>query len=88
MDGATVRSARIALGGVAAVPWRAKEAEALLAGKPLDEAAATKAADAAFAGAKTHTHNAYKVPLGKATLVRALLTAQAMPAPAAQERKV
>lgn len=78
MDGATVRSARIALGGVATVPWRAAEAEALLAGKPLDEAAAHKAADAAFAGAKTHEHNAYKVPLGKATLVRALLTAQAM----------
>jgi len=78
MDGPTVRSARIALGGVATVPWRASEAEALLAGKPLDEAAAHKAADAAFAGAKTHEHNAYKVPLGKATLVRALLTAQAM----------
>ncbi|QYE35117.1 xanthine dehydrogenase family protein subunit M [Polymorphobacter sp. PAMC 29334] len=78
MDGTMVRSARIALGGVATVPWRAAEAEALLAGKPLDEAAAHKAADAAFAGAKTHEHNAYKVPLGKATLVRALLTTQAM----------
>lgn len=88
MDGPTVRSARIALGGVATVPWRATEAEALLAGKPLDDATATKAADAAFAGAKTHAHNAYKVPLGKATLVRALLTVQAMPAPAAQNEKV
>ena len=78
MDGATVRSARIALGGVATVPWRATEAEALLAGKPLDEAGATRAAEAAFAGAKAHEHNAYKVPLGKATLVRALLTVQAM----------
>ncbi len=88
MDGATVRSARIALGGVATVPWRAKEAEAMLAGKQLDEALATKAAEAAFAHAKTHEHNAYKVPLGKATLVRALLTVQAMPAPAAQNGKV
>jgi len=78
MDGKSVRTARIALGGVATVPWRAKEAEALLAGKPLDEAAATHAADAAFAGAKPHEHNAYKVPLGKATLIRALLAAQAM----------
>ena len=78
MDGRNVRSARIALGGVATVPWRASEAEALLAGKPLDEAAATNAAEAAFAGAKTHHDNAYKVPLGKATLVRALLTAQAI----------
>lgn len=78
LDGTTVRSARIALGGVATVPWRAREAEALLAGKPLDEAAATRAAQAAFAGAKVHEHNAYKVPLGEATVVRALLTAQAM----------
>ena len=78
LDGKTVRSARIALGGVATVPWRAREAEALLAGHPLDEASATRAADAAFAGAKTHHDNAYKVPLGKATLVRALLTAHAL----------
>ncbi len=88
LDGATVRSARIALGGVATVPWRAREAEAMLAGKPLDEASATAAAKAAFAGAKVHEHNAYKVPLGEATLVRALLTAQALPAPAAQSGKV
>lgn len=78
LDGRSVRSARIALGGVATVPWRAREAEALLAGKPLDEAAATRAADAAFTGARTREHNAYKVPLGKATLVRALMTAAAM----------
>ena len=78
MDGATVRSARIALGGVASVPWRAREAEALLAGGVLDEASATRAAKAAFAGAKVHRDNAYKVPLGEATVVRALLTAQAL----------
>ena len=78
MDGATVKSARIALGGVATVPWRAREAEALLAGQKLDEASATAAAKAAFAGAKVHEHNAYKVPLGEATVVRALMTAQAM----------
>src|SRR6202035_4935731 len=50
-DGA-VRNARIALGGVATVPWRAIEAEALLRGKPVNEENATAAADAAFAGAK------------------------------------
>ena len=78
MDGSTVRSARIALGGVATVPWRAREAEALLAGRRLDEASATAAAQAAFAGATVHEHNAYKVPLGQATVVRALLAAQAI----------
>jgi xanthine dehydrogenase YagS FAD-binding subunit len=70
-----VREARIALGGVATVPWRAREAEAALSGKPLDEAAAEAAAEAAFAGARTYAHNAFKVPLGKQTLVRALLQA-------------
>lgn len=71
----TVREARIALGGVATVPWRAREAEETLRGQRLDEASAEAAAEAAFAGAKTREHNAYKVPLGRRTLVRALLEA-------------
>lgn len=76
MDGSTVRSARIAVGGVATIPWRAREAEVVLAGQPLDEATATRAAEAAFAGARTYANNGFKVPLGKATLVRALLAAK------------
>jgi xanthine dehydrogenase YagS FAD-binding subunit len=78
LDGAVVREARIALGGVATVPWRAHEAEAALKGKELDEGTATQAAEAAFADAQTRQHNAFKVPLGKQTIVRALLEAQAM----------
>jgi xanthine dehydrogenase YagS FAD-binding subunit len=78
LDGERVREARIALGGVATVPWRAHEAEAALRGQVLDEAVAMNAADAAFAGARTRAHNAFKVPLGKQTLVRALLEAKAM----------
>ncbi len=80
MNGDTVQDVRIALGGVATTPWRAKQAEAALQGKTLDEAAANAAADAAFAGAKTYQHNAYKLPLGKATLVRALLETKEMQA--------
>ncbi|RUY44098.1 xanthine dehydrogenase family protein subunit M, partial [Mesorhizobium sp. M7A.F.Ca.CA.001.13.2.1] len=57
MDGETVRSARIALGGVATVPWRAREAEDALQGKVLDEAAAQEAAEAAFADARPREHN-------------------------------
>lgn len=79
LDGARVGEVRIALGGVATVPWRAHAAEAALRGQVLDEAAATRAADAAFAGARTRPYNAFKVPLGKQTLVRALLEAKAMP---------
>lgn len=78
LDGDKVREARIALGGVATVPWRARDAEAALNGQVLDEASAMKAADAAFADARTRTHNAFKVPLGKATLVRALLETKTM----------
>jgi xanthine dehydrogenase YagS FAD-binding subunit len=76
-DGA-VREARIALGGVATVPWRAHEAEAVLIGKRLDEPLAMRAAEAAFADARARANNAFKIPLGRRTLVRALLEAQAL----------
>ncbi|MGH8496190.1 MAG: FAD binding domain-containing protein [Gammaproteobacteria bacterium] len=78
MRGAVVREARIALGGIATVPWRSREAERVVEGRPLDEKTAAEAADAAFAGARTRKHNAYKLPLGKHTLVRALLSASRM----------
>ena len=78
MDGPVVREARIGLGGVAYKPWRAREAEAALVGKPLDRAAAEGAARTAFAGAKIHGDNGFKPELGRRTLVRALLAAKAM----------
>ncbi|RUU14683.1 xanthine dehydrogenase family protein subunit M [Mesorhizobium sp. USDA-HM6] len=78
LDGDSVREARIALGGVATVPWRAREAEAALQGKKLDEATARAAADAAFADAEPRRYNAFKVELGKRTLVRALLETRDM----------
>jgi xanthine dehydrogenase YagS FAD-binding subunit len=77
VDGA-VREARIALGGVATVPWRAKAAEAALKGKPINAETKKAAADAAFAQAIPQEHNAYKVELGKRTLMRALDQAAAM----------
>jgi xanthine dehydrogenase YagS FAD-binding subunit len=78
LAGGTVNEARIALGGVATKPWRAREAEAVLKGAVLDQAAATRAADAAFAIARTGGGNDYKIELGKRTLIRALLQAQEM----------
>jgi xanthine dehydrogenase YagS FAD-binding subunit len=78
LDGDHVREARIALGGVATVPWRARDAEATLRGQVLDEAAAMKAAEAAFAGARPRVHNGFKAALGKQTVVRALLETKAM----------
>jgi xanthine dehydrogenase YagS FAD-binding subunit len=76
LDGGRVREARIALGGVATRPWRAREAEAALAGQTLDEAMAQRAAAAAFRDARTHGENDFKPELGRRTLVRALLQAQ------------
>jgi xanthine dehydrogenase YagS FAD-binding subunit len=78
LERGAVRAARIALGGVATVPWRAREAEAALVGQPFDQAAAEAAADVAFGAAKVREHNAFKVALGKRTLVRALQQAAAM----------
>ena len=78
-DGA-VREARIALGGVATVPWRARAAEAALKGRPLDEPEAQEAAEAAFASARPQRHNAFKIDLGRRTLVRALMQVARMEA--------
>lgn len=78
LNDGTVSNARIALGGVATVPWRAKPAEAALMGKSIDRQSTEAAAEAAFAGATTHGHNGFKVDLGKRTLVRALQQAATM----------
>jgi xanthine dehydrogenase YagS FAD-binding subunit len=73
-----VRTARIALGGVATAPWRAIKAEDFLRGKPVNEDNAAAAASAAFAGARGYGHNDFKIELGKRTLARALQQAAAL----------
>lgn len=78
MDDDTVTEARIALGGVATVPWRSAAAENVLHGKRLDEKTAQAAAQAAFADARPLEHNAFKIPLGQRTLVRALFETRDM----------
>ena len=78
LDGDRARDVRIALGGVAAKPWRARETEDMLRGQPLTEDLAARAAEAAFASARPRKYNAFKVKLGQETLVRALMQARAM----------
>lgn len=73
-----VRDVRIALGGVATVPWRATRAEAALKGKAINARSIAAAAQAAFAGARGHEHNKFKIALGRRALVRALGQAAAM----------
>ena len=73
-----VQDARVALGGVATVPWRAREAEALLKGLKFDDGLAGRVAEAAFAGAQPREHNAFKIDLGKRVVARALHRAATM----------
>src|SRR3954462_4799887 len=68
----TIRDARVALGGVATVPWRAREAEALLKGQKFDDGLTKRAADAAFADARGRRHNSFKIALGRRVVARAL----------------
>ena len=72
LDNGTVRDARVALGGVATVPWRARAAEDALRGRPASVATYRAAAEAALAGAVPRKDNEFKIELARRTLVRAL----------------
>lgn len=76
MEGEVVAEARIALGGVATVPWRAREAEASLVGQRLTPEAARAAGELAFAGAVPRDGNAFRIELGARTVADALMIAQ------------
>ncbi|MEP7270026.1 MAG: FAD binding domain-containing protein [Acidobacteriota bacterium] len=75
MAGTKVRSARITLGHVAPVPWRARAAEEALVGKAINEETAALAGEAAVAGAKSLGGNSYKVQLARVAVKRAILEA-------------
>lgn len=75
MSGPTVKSARIVMGAVAPIPWRVPAAERVLAGKAVTEALAVEAANAAVAGARPMSGNAYKIQIAKAAVKRAILAA-------------
>jgi xanthine dehydrogenase YagS FAD-binding subunit len=75
MNGNTIQSGRVVLGAVAPVPWRSKPAEEAVAGKPLNEATAGAAAEAAVSEAKPMSGNAYKVQIARTAVKRAILNA-------------
>jgi xanthine dehydrogenase YagS FAD-binding subunit len=78
IDGGRLRSARLALGGVAHKPWRLTAAEAALRGVSLDDIDALKRAIAtSFTEARPLAHNAFKVELAQRVALRALQTAGA-----------
>jgi xanthine dehydrogenase YagS FAD-binding subunit len=72
VDGERITDARLVLGGVAATPWRARDSEKILMGQEFSEELAERAAEAAVAGAQPLRDNAYKVPLAKGLVKRAL----------------
>jgi xanthine dehydrogenase YagS FAD-binding subunit len=75
LDGGVCRRATLVLGAAAPVPWRAREAEAVLAGKRVDAAVARDAARAALAKARPLAENRHKVTLLEVALRRAVLAA-------------
>ncbi len=70
-----IEYARIVMGAVAPIPWRAPSAEKILHGARLDRAVADRAAQAALEGAAPLAHNAYKIPIARAMVRRAILRA-------------
>jgi xanthine dehydrogenase YagS FAD-binding subunit len=77
MDGARIRQARVALGGVGTRPWRVPRVETALAGNSLDPAALRSAAALAAEGAQGRGHNSFKIELMQRAIVRAVNTAGA-----------
>ena len=71
-SGSTIADARMVINGVAARPYRLAAVESAIKGKPRDKATADMAADLAVQGAVPLRHNAYKIPLVKALVKRAI----------------
>ncbi|MET8053129.1 xanthine dehydrogenase family protein subunit M [Streptosporangium sp. NPDC005286] len=67
-----ITEARLALGGVAARPWRAHEAERTLMGAPATEERFLLAADAELAGAVAQSQNAFKIELARRAITATL----------------
>jgi xanthine dehydrogenase YagS FAD-binding subunit len=77
LENDTIGQARLALGGVALKPWRAREAELILTGARADAALFHRAAEAALAQAKPSGDNGFKIELARRIVVRALALATA-----------
>jgi xanthine dehydrogenase YagS FAD-binding subunit len=71
--GTAVRDARVVMGGVAPIPWRAAKAEEFLRGKTIDEANAKRAGEIALEGAKPLKDNGYKISIARDLIQRAVL---------------
>jgi xanthine dehydrogenase YagS FAD-binding subunit len=75
LEDGNIAEARLALGGVAHKPWRDREAEDALRGRPPTAESFARAAEALLAGARGFGHNDFKIELARRTIVRALAQA-------------
>jgi xanthine dehydrogenase YagS FAD-binding subunit len=78
MDGNTMKTARIALGGVAHKPWRATATEQALNGQPLSRDTLRSAAALAVRDARSYRENGFKIEMAQSAIVRAVSTAGGM----------
>ena len=76
LEGGTVKDVRLALGGVAPIPWRAAKAESALRGKPATRNLFREAAEAELAQATKLRDNGFKIELAT-RLIAAVLGALA-----------
>ncbi|MGH7327412.1 MAG: FAD binding domain-containing protein [Polyangiaceae bacterium] len=74
LDRGKIAAARLALGGVATIPWRVRDAETELGGKTPSDALFAEAAQIALEGAIPRRDNAFKLDLAQRAVVRALQT--------------
>jgi xanthine dehydrogenase YagS FAD-binding subunit len=72
VNNGVIKSASLAMGGVAHKPWMLTEVEKFITGKPISKDLFAEAGAMAMQGAKTYAHNAYKIKLGKAAVAEAL----------------
>ncbi len=78
LENGLIKSARVALGGVAHKPWRATKAEQALTGKSADAAAFQAAAAAELAAARGYKYNTFKIELAKRAITQALTSVAAL----------
>ncbi len=77
VENGRISEARVALGGVAHMPWRSQPVEAALRNRPVAAETFADAASRAGEGARPTEHNAFKVKLAQRAVQRALATATA-----------
>jgi len=78
IEGGQIKTARLALGGVAHKPWRAHQAEEALTGKQPNDQNFRAAAEAELAAARGYKYNSFKIELAKRAITQALGTVAQM----------